>query len=308
MNDDVIKIFGAIPAIDPAVALPKIPVTLTPKYGPLHKVQFVIEYVGPRSVLASQAAKLLDPQWYRALGSPTMYAMRPADLHWAPLTSALDGSYDSIALTWDFLGEEGQLSSASCLQLLQTAERIGPYLQRRPMPIPEPADVDTIVEALLAAREVLDLGFAINVVSERDFAERDIWIQCARLGLDFDSSGAFAWRLPDTLGPLLYVTPFGASESFSLGAVQRGVEHAGVTIGFSVPRCPSPRHALDGAFHIAKVVAGALGGAIFTDDERPMTTAERKHLFNSMDQALVLFGQAGLVPGSAECAKLFPDA
>lgn len=306
MNEEIEKLFGATLETDPSVALPrhKNPVPL--KIGPLHKVQFVIEFVGSRSALASQVSHLFDPSWYQALGQPTMFAMRPADLGWNPLTSATDGSYDSLALTWDYLSPAGRLTSASAAHLVMVADRAGPFLSRRPMPIPTPDEVDAIVESLAHAQELLDIGFAISVVGHRDFYEREIWIQCARLGLEFSSHGSFDWRVSGHSEPLFSVTPFGESDSFSLGAVKNGSMHAGVTLGFNMPRCVLPRPALEGCFHAANTFAKTLGGAIFTDDQRPMTEGEHRHLLASMDQAMLLFSQIGLIAGSGECLKLFP--
>ena len=306
MNEEIAKLFGAPLEIDPTVALPRLKNPIPLKVGPLHKVQFVIEFVGPRSALASQVSQLFEPQWYQALGQPTMYSMRPADLGWHPLTSATDGSYDSLALTWDYLSSNGRLSSASAAHLLMIADRMGPLIQRRPLAIPQPTEVDELVESLLHTQELLDVGFAVTVVGHRDFDERDIWVQCARLGLEFSPGGSFDYRMMAHPYPLFSVTPFGEYDAFSLGAAQRGAKHAGITLGFNMPRCPAPKTALEGCFHAAQTIAKTLGGAIFTDDQRPMSQGEHQHLLASMDQALLLFSQIGLIPGSGECLKLFP--
>ena len=100
--------FGEPLRPDPAIALAPIEVTIPLKSGPLHRVQFVIEFVGPRSVPALAAIHLLGSEWYSALGQPFIHAMRPADLHWHPLTNSTDGSYDSLALSWDLLSPKGQ--------------------------------------------------------------------------------------------------------------------------------------------------------------------------------------------------------
>ncbi len=306
MSDPVEAIFGERLEADPAVALPKLPLTSKQKIGPLHKVQYVIEFVGPRSVLAAQACMLLAPNWYHALGQPQMWVMRPADLRWQPLTSATDGSYDSIALTWDLISDAGLLTSASATQLYLTADRLTQYLGRRPMPLPEPATVDEMVRTAQSAREALDIGFSVTVVGHHDFRERDIWVQCARLGLEFSPEGSFDWRMAGHPTPLFSVVPFGQSDSFSLGAVQAGLTHTGVTVGFNMPRCAAPRQALESSFIVAKHFCQTLGGALFSDEQTPLTPSDYRQIVQSMDQALVLFSHVGMIPGSSECLKLFP--
>lgn len=306
MSDSVETIFGQPLGADASIALPKMTLPSPLKIGPLHKVQYVIEFVGPRSVLAIQACQLLEPSWYMALGQPQMWVMRPADLRWQPLTSATDGSYDSLALTWDLLSPAGQLSSAAATQLYLTADRLTHHLGRRPLPLPEPATVDSTVRTAIQTNELLDIGFAVTVVGHQDFAERAIWIEAARLGLEFAPDGSFEWRMHGHPSPLLSVVPFGDQDHFSLAHVQAGIRHTGVSIGFNMPRNAAPRQALDGALLVANHFAHALKGAIFTDDQRPFTPNDHRHLVQSLDQALLLFSQIGMVPGSAESLKLFP--
>ncbi len=62
---------------NPGVALPP-PASLTEKSGPLHRVELVIEIVGPKSMPAKSVAALLQPDWFRALGEPRMWVMAPS--------------------------------------------------------------------------------------------------------------------------------------------------------------------------------------------------------------------------------------
>src|SRR5688572_32004658 len=108
---DVTSVFGQTLSRDPRVGLPNPPAPKTERPGPEHKVQFVVELVGPRSCLASSAATLLDPKWFQALGQPHLYSMAPADKDWQTLTARADGSYDSLALAWDMVADRGELTS-----------------------------------------------------------------------------------------------------------------------------------------------------------------------------------------------------
>src|SRR6185312_8968382 len=142
-------LFGRQLEPDPAVALPDPEIRINPKKGPLYKVQYVLEFVGPRSVPASMACSLLRPEWYAALGQPQVFSMQPADLSWGMLTAKTEGSYDSLALTWDLLSLAGTLSSASAQHLLTIAEQFGSAINRRVAALPVPAEVDQAAARLV---------------------------------------------------------------------------------------------------------------------------------------------------------------
>lgn len=301
-------LFGQTLGPDPAVALPPVDIVVPVKTGPLHKVQYVIEFVGPRSIPAPAAVHLLGVEWYQALGQPHIYAMRPADLHWQRLTNETDGSYDSLSMAWDLVTPRGTLSASAAGHLLATAERFGPFINRRAVPLPHPGDVERVVRGLQEIKEALDIGFALNVyASGSGFSERDLWVLCARLGLTFGPNGSFDWSLPDYPHPLLSVTPFGQVDAFSLRQVQTGLRHDGVTVGFWLPLCPAPAQALDGCFRVATQIAKELGGEVRDEDDRRITARTLDKLKSDLRQALGLFSQAGLVAGAPETTKLFAE-
>lgn len=298
--------FGQPLQPDPSIALQPIDVALPPKPGPLHKVQFVIEFVGPRSIPAPAAVHLLGNEWYSALGQPQVFAMRPADLFWQPLTNATDGSYDSLSLAWDMVTPRGQMTGKSARHLVDTAERFGPFIQRRVMALPVVEDVDKAVNGLVQIRDGLDIGFSLSVYAPgAGFLECDLWLVCARLGLEFAPGGSFDWRVPGYPYPLLSVTPFGDVDAFALSGVQAGLRHPGVTIGFSLPLCPSPSQGLDGSFYVAGVIVRELGGDILDSDDRRLTDRVKMEYKDNLRQALSLFSQAGMITGSAEAVNLF---
>lgn len=275
------------------------------KLGPLHKVQFVIEFVGPRSVPAATAAFLLSPQWFGPLGQPQAFAMRASDLSWQYLTPSQDGSYDSLALTWDLLTPAGAISEPSAKNLLRVAEDFGPYISRRALPIPTPPEIPRAVAGLQQIRDALDIGFTLSVVSNSGaFSERELWIECARLGLEFHSGG-FQWRIPGHAQPLLTVTPFGHTDAFSLSAVQARTVHPGVTIGFHLPASVAPTQGLEGCFRVATYLARILGGTILDESDRQLTDLARQKLFEDLRQALTLYSQAGMTTGSPEVLRLY---
>lgn len=298
--------FGQPLKPDPAIALAPLDIHPPAKSGPLHKVQFVIEFVGPRSIPAPAAVHLLGNEWYSALGQPQIHAMRPADLHWHPLTNSTDGSYDSLALSWDFVSDRGQMNGKSAEHLFQVAERFGPFIQRRTIPLPVPQDVDKMVRAVVEIRDALDIGFALSVYAPNPgYLEKDLWILCSRLGLQFAPSGSFDWQVPGVSQPLLSVTPFGHSDIFALSGVQGAVRHEGVTIGFRLPMCLSPTQALDGCFYVAQAVSRELGGDVLDADDRRLSDKVKNEYRDNLKQALRMFSQAGMTTGSAEAVRLF---
>lgn len=304
-NDLTASLFGGPLETDPSVALAPLDLVLPTKGGPLHRVQFVVEFVGPRSVPAASAMHLLSPQWYGALGQPQLFAMRASDLSWHPLVPSADGSYDSIAASWDMLTPQGNLTPASAKRLLTVAEEFGPYISRRAVSMPPPQDVAGVVRGLVATKDALDIGFALSVASDTGgYRERDLWVECARLGLEFHNGG-FDWRTAAHPHPLLTVTPFGDEDTFSLAAVQAGARHPGVTIGFHLPLSVAPTQGLEGCFRVAAHLARTLGGVILDENDRLLTDATRQNLREELRQGLSLFSQAGLTTGSPEAMRLF---
>lgn len=286
------------------MALAPVDLVLPRKSGPLHRVQFVIEFVGPRSVAAGGAAHLMEPNWNGALGNPEIFSMRASDLSWQRLVPSADGSYDSIALAWDLITTKGNLTSASAKNLLRMAEEFGPYISRRAMPMPPPADIDAQVKSLLRTRESLDIGVTLTVAAASSFRERDLWVECSRLGLEF-VHGGFDYRCPSSDEPLVTVTPYGNVETFSLAAVQRGDVHAGLTIGFHVPLSVAPTQGLEATFRTADHLAQNLGGEVLDDSDQRLTESSRQSLRSELRKALTMFAQAGMTSGSPEVIRLY---
>ncbi|HEY0868355.1 MAG TPA: hypothetical protein VGE01_13300 [Fimbriimonas sp.] len=299
-------LFGRPLESDQAVRLTDPADLASPRPGPLHRVQYVIELVGPRSVPAAAAASLLDPRWFQALGQPEMWCMGPMDSEWRTLTNASDGAYDSIALAWDQISSQGVLNEASAKSLLARAEEYASHIQRRAMPMPVPEDVPASVRNLQEARSSLDIGFSLAFAPTSGYVpERDLWIQCARMGLVLGPSGAFEWLGKGQELPMLEVTPIGQTETFSLAAVERGDVHEGASIGFHYALSPSPKDALEGCFHVGGVLCESIGGRLLDDEGKLLSSGARQRLRAELEQAERLFANAGIKPGSREAAKLW---
>ncbi len=306
MSSGLPDLFGVPLKPDPAIALQPLQINYSPKSGPLHKVQFVIEFVGPRSMMAPSVSQLITPEWHNALGQPELFAMRPSDLNWQRLTTSQDGSYDSLALAWDFVTAQGNISSASAKHLLSFAERFSPHINRRAMPLPPPADVDKVVKTLVMAQDNLDVGFSINILADRGgFQEKDLWIECARLGLDFAPGGTFDYRTTQHPYPLLSVSPMGFTDVFSLGSVQKDTLHQGATVGFSVPLCIAPTQALEASFFVAEHLGNHLSGQVLDQDSRPLSSAVKSELRQHLKSAVAMYAELGVTTGSQEAFKLF---
>jgi hypothetical protein len=282
------------PVVDPLVS------------GPARRAQFVVELVGPHSLSASAAAQLLTPSWQGALGQPEAYCMSPSDTQWQVLSDRKDGSYDSLVLCWDILSAQGQLTTASAKHLFRQAEQLANAIGRRAMPLPVPDDMNRTAKDLLKIQEQLDVGVSVEVIPKSGVVmEKDLWVVCSKLGLQFSPEGSFDWRVPHHPCPLFSVTPIGDTEAFSLGSVQRGARHEGVTVGFNLPRCPAPMAALDGAFQACETIAAAIDGVSVDDSGRLMTAAIADEMRRSLQMGVEALESIGLKPGSASALKLF---
>jgi len=303
---DPTSIFGQPLARDPKVALAAIAPKRPDKSGPQHKVQFVIEFVGPRSLPASSAAALLGKDWFASLGEPEAFAMAPADNQWRPLTGSTNGSYDSLALAWDLVSERGELTSQAAAHLFKVAESFGNQIQRRAMPLPPPADVSRYIGPLREIRDALDIGVELMLIPKGpDIPERDIWIACAALGLDLGADNFFELRAPEFEEPILTITPLGASKGFALSAVEARVAHPGLMMGFSVPRSPDPSHSLEVAFQACDYLSAQLNAVAFNDADQTLGPATRNQLTSNLHAAVRALSSAGIEPGSHAALKLF---
>jgi hypothetical protein len=301
---DIATVFGRPLQQDPAVAIAIPALHATEPSGPEHRVQFVVELVGPRSIPAASAAQLLSPHWFDSLGKPEIFAMGPSDRAWQTLNPGASGSYDSLALAWDMVSTNGQLTSASANHLFKVAESFGSQIQRRAMPLPPPADIDRTVATLVDIKEGLDIGVEVLIVPQvHEFLERDVWIALSELGFDLAPSGFFELRTPDGI-TVLTVTPTGGRVSFTLGQVQQGVRHPGLLIGFNVPTSPAPEFALSALFSTADHICRALQGFAMTDEDQPLN-ASKSQLQSYLGDGIGALKRVGIIPGSRAALKLF---
>jgi hypothetical protein len=284
----------------PGVALSAAP-ALPQKPGPLHQVEFVVEIVGPKSVPATAAAALLTSEWQGALGFPRVWVMAPKDTVWQPLTTSVSGSYDSLVLTWPYMGAGGHLTSRSAITLAGTAERFATGVQRRALTLPPPNDVDHAVRAVREVVERLDIGVSISVEFAIPVAEEPLWRTAMELGLSLNGSGEFVWGDP----PQVTLVPLQEPMQFTLGAVRAGRQHEGITAGFSTPQSVNPFVSLRAALHVADEYAKRFQGLIFGDGGEPITPKLRAEYEDNLNAAVAAFAQVGLVSGSAEALRLF---
>jgi hypothetical protein len=298
--DDV---FGVPLRPDPAIALPRFWSGVRHQVGPIHRLQYVIELVGPRSVPAFAASMLLDKSWFAALGEPQLYCMAAKDVAWQPLTDTRDGAYDSLALCWDFVGPRGVLGSRAAQHLLDTAAKFGEQIQRRALPMPTPSDVDAAVQWVRRAKIELDSGFALLLHPRSgSFDEKSVWICCANLGLEF-ANGSFVWRDQDSGEVAFNVTP-DTEDSFSLGNVQTGRTHGALMLGFHLPVTPNPPAALEGMIEAARRLADRLHGLVLTEEGNPFGPQEEATAKRSVAEAADAMERAGMIPGSLAALKL----
>lgn len=298
--DDV---FGVPLRPDPAIALPRFRSGVSHAPGPIHRLQYVIELVGPRTVPAFAASMLRDKSWFAALGEPQLYCMAAKDVAWQSLTDSRDGAYDSLALCWDLVGPRGALGSRAAQHLLDTAAKFGEQIQRRALPMPTPSDVDAAVQWVRRAKVELDSGFALLLHPRSgSFDEKSVWIACANLGLEF-ANGGFVWRDQDSGEVGFNVTP-DTEDSFSLGNVQTGRTHGALMLGFHLPVTPNPPAALEGMIEAARTLADRLHGLVLTEDGGPFGPQEEASSRRAVGEAAQAMEQAGVPPGSLAALML----
>jgi hypothetical protein len=298
--------FGRPLAPDPRFALAGSVSAPAVKTGPIPRIEFTIEFVGPYSVAASAAGRLVDPDWYGALGQPQAWAMRPSDTRWEPLTGDRNGSYDSLALSWPIVRPDGYLSDRAATLLEQSAAHFAHAINRKIVSLPHIQDLNGLGSDLARALDELDIGFCLTFLpSQGTVSEAAIWEQSAAHGLQFSPQSAFVWHPKGAAFPLFEVLPFGQFERFSLANVKSGVRHEGVTIGFSVPTCPNPERAIEGALRFGRNLCENLGGRILDDSDRFVDKAAAESIIRECQHAVSLLNQAKLTPGSAEAVRLF---
>lgn len=303
---DSAAIFGQELKRDPAVAIPPLIGAKPPPIGPEHKVQFVIEFVGPRSLPAHSALALLEKDWTQALGHPEVFAMAPADDRWQNLDGSFSGSIDSLALAWDVVANHGELTSQACAHLLQVAESFGTQIQRRALPLPPPPDINRMAATLREIKENLDIGVEIMLIPRGpEFTEREVWIAAAALGMEYSQEGFFELKGPSQETPLLTLTPMGGMPSFSLASVQSRTTHPGLMLGFSVPLSPDPVFSGECALRVGSYLEQNLGGVLFNDADQTLGPNARSELKSNLLAAVRALSSAGVEPGSRAAIKLF---
>ena len=278
----------------PAPPLPPLP---TPE--PLHKVQYVIEIAGPRSMPASQAKAVLEPTWQSALGHPSCFVMGPSDTRWRSLEADdSTASYDSLALAWDLVGPMGDLHAASAQRLLDAVEPLATSLQRRAMPLPVPDEIDARVASLKEILAALDIGIEVMLVfpnggtTDRELAE---W--AGEMDLKPTDDG-FAWNVEGWDEPLLTLNraldepPFNPDASFLRQTA---------SIGFNLPRCPAPLAVLDALITLSADAEATFQAACVIDE----AMARPSMLRDFLPQAIAAFDSVGIRPGSGEARRIF---
>jgi len=233
--------------------------------------------------------------------------MSPGDLEWVPLPSAPVGSFDSIALAWDLVSPQGELSSGAAQHLLETAKQLESTLSRRAMPLPIPADVPQAISQLRQVEENFDAGISLLVLPRSEqVSEYELCVWCAKLGLTANfAGGTFDFVVPGSPLPLFSASPLGDSESFTLEGAQRGDPCEGLLLGFSVPRSPEPMGGLEAMTRAAGVLAEKMWGIVYDENNAPLTSAGVDAIRHELIQACRALDQLGMPPGCPEALRLF---
>ncbi|MFY9234825.1 MAG: cell division protein ZipA C-terminal FtsZ-binding domain-containing protein [Fimbriimonadaceae bacterium] len=301
-------LFGGELKPDPIVALQPyaVPEELS-KTGSLHKLHYVVEIVGQRTLPSSQTKPLLEDRWQLPLGRPKVYVMSAADSGWRALEAGDTATaYDSLALAWPYLTGQGNLSMGSAHQLLVASEHYAAQVGRKAMPLPTPEDVDEVVRMLVQIRDNLDVGVTVLVIPNgTSISERDVWLGCASLGLEYVSPGVFQWLAQPGGVVMLEVAPFEDAGWFARSSVEAGRTLGGFSIGFSIPRSPDPVRSADAALRVGMLFNTRFNCVAFDDSHRPIGPSESTEILAVVAQGRDALVSAGIRPGSQEAHILF---
>lgn len=286
---------------DPSVALK---LTRLPAFrweiGPLYKVQYVIEFVGGQLIPSSHAKALLNIKQQAGFGYPEIFVTVPGQKRWRKLWVGDDGvAYDSLAFTWDLLKKGKFLTWQSANELLQRCERLAHSWNRRAIPLPHPNDVDDVVRNLLDIQNSLDIGVELFLPLQNTLQVLETGY---RLGFRIYDSGFLEWRVTGWEGALLEVQPLDEQEFFDLKSKPK-IE--GISIGYSLPRSPSPMEILEQLFDAAEFFADVGNVSIEDVDGRLVTDKVKSDYRDHLQKALEQFKTIGLAPGSPEALKIF---
>ncbi len=275
-----------------------------PETGPYHKVQYVIELVGPNLVPATQAKSLLDSKTRASLGDPEVYVMVPGEPRWRVLwTGDTAISYDSLAFAWDLVSKRGALSSANAKELWSRCDRIGAPWTRRAIAMPPPDEVEAAAQRLHSIRESFDVG--VDLIIQRDigaFETLRAVEEAYAFGFRFGESGLLEWRSQGWPEPLLWVYPI-EDESGLSTLIEGGVE--GLAIGYSLPCSPSPVDVFDRLQEAAEGIARATEAIVYDTDGHVLTESSRVSMRKNVLLGAQTLTDLGLRPGSAESLRLF---
>lgn len=275
-----------------------------PHAGPLRKVQYVIELVGPNLIPAADAKQLLEPSAMSSLGNPEIFVKTPGQSQWHTLWKGDDSfTYDSIAFVWDIVGSRGTLSRSAAEELLRRCEQVGTGMQRKALATPVPEDVERQGSFLASVRENLDIGVDLYVKAAKDgFSMRDVVVTGYDLGLRLRESGLLEWRQTGWDLPLFAMYPLGNAIEFD-PVVTPSVP--GVGLGFSVPCSPNPLAVMERLLQTSEVFTQRLGGAVYDDSDELLTSSSKHMLTENLKMGVEALRNAGIEVGSQEAMSLF---
>lgn len=275
-----------------------------PESGPYHKVQFVIELIGPSLIPHTAAKSILEGAARTSVGDPEIYVMAPGQSRWQALWAGdANIAYDSLAFAWDLVTERGTITEPSANELLRRAERFANTVNRRAAPLPPPRDAASAAKNLAAIKEGLDIGVDILLTPKGGImAMQDLIPEAYEIGFSLRESGLLEWRIPGWPEPILTLFPAYEGEQFDPRVTP---QCGGAAVGFSVPCSPSPLEALDRAFAAADALSERLDAAATDDEGRLLSPSLRTQWVQLLERAVTEIERVGIKPGSAEALRLF---
>jgi hypothetical protein len=286
---------------------PLAPVSLPPYHphdGPLRKVHYVIELVGPHLIPSAEVKTLLESAAKSSLGDPEIFVKTPGHSQWRTLWVGDDSlAYDSVALVWDIVGSRGALSRLSAEELLRRCEHVGSGMQRKALATPLPEDIERLGSFLEGVRENLDIGVDLYIRSDTaDLPLKDVLLLGYDLGLRLRDSGLLEWRQSGWDLPLFAMYPLGEAIDFDPISIPL---IPGLGLGFSVPCSPNPMEVMERLIEAGEALAQRLGGSVYDDSGDLLTNSNKRLLFENLKMGIEALRNAGIEAGSREAMSLF---
>lgn len=294
----------------PPLALPALSLQNRVPDGPAPHREFVVDLLGAGTAEAGQARTVLTPERRAALHFPRVWGRLVGRDRWVSLEEAdARTGFDSLALCWELsplLLGEGAEATRALGRYLADAGAIATLLHRTAAPREEPEKAARRASRLTLLRERFARSVELRLMpSGRLFPARDVWRAAYALGLEWGDLNLLHWRDPASHQRLFTLSAVGLPGYFLPERAAQGEGVNGIALGFELPHCPAPVAVWDRMAVALAYLRQKLGGHPLTREGRELNGDELEAERDLLEQTVAEMADAGIVPGSAEAARMF---